>query len=689
MHTVSFDIGSANVSLESGRIARQASGSVVVRHGQSFVLGTAVCDFSQTDADFLPLTVDYREKMAAAAKIPGNFFRREARPSEFETLTSRLIDRSLRPLFPKGFNRPTIVTVTVYSADQTSDLNALAIIAASAALHISDVPFAGPIAGARIIRTDGNFVPAPGVKLIDAADLDLIVSASNDGLVMLEGGAKIVSESTIIDALEAATSALGPALEAIESLRAKCGREKEPYAPPVVPSALTDEVAALSLEKIRAANDSPDKGTRKKRLEQAKREVRDSAAEPGAALSEFQRLHKTETRKRILAGQRVDGRDLTTVRPIDSEVHLLGASHGSSLFTRGDTQALVTTTLGGARDAQDIETLDGGYKNRFILHYNFPGYAVGEARRPGGGAGRREIGHGHLARRALMAVLPEEKRWPYTTRVVSDITESDGSSSMATVCGGTLALLSAGVPLLAPVAGIAMGLVSDGAETAILTDILGEEDHLGDMDFKVAGTHAGVTAVQLDNKLGSLPRELLEKALKQARDARLHILECMEPAIKAAHEGSAENGPRHLSFNVPSSRIGAIVGTGGKTLQGIQSRTNTRIEVSRDGIVLVMGSDSSEVRAARKEIEQIALELRRDGLYKGEVTQTKEFGVFVKIANHEGLVHVSELSGKDALQRYRSGSPILVRVLGADTRGRLKLSQRAAEGCSESEALNA
>ena len=655
METVSFKLGAAEISIETGRIARQAGGAVVVRHKGSFVLGTVVCDHQQTDANFLPLTVDYREKMAASARIPGNFFRREARPSEFETLTSRLVDRALRPLFPNGFNRPVIVTVTVYSFDHESDLDTLAILAASAALHISDVPFDGPVAGTRVLKTKGEFVVSPTSNQATDSEADLVLAASRAGLVMMEGGAQIIPESTLIDALEYAESALTPAFEALDQLQAQAGATKVEFVSPSKRKDIQDTVEAACASALDAALQITDKADRRAAIQTARMKLPTDTESTDSCEAAFDDLHKQRVRDKIIAGSRVDGRDLTTVRQIESAVHLLPGSHGSSLFTRGNTQALVTATLGGSRDAQDIETLDGGYKNRFILHYNFPGYAVGEARRPGGGAGRREIGHGHLARRALMAVLPGTERWPYTTRLVSDITESDGSSSMATVCGGTLALLSAGVPLIAPVAGVAMGLVSDGENTAILTDILGEEDHLGDMDFKVAGTKEGITAVQLDNKLGSLPRDLLERALEQARSARLHILECMGPSVDAATNGESEFGPRHLSFRVPVSRIGAIVGTGGKNLQGIQNDTGTRIEVSRDGVVLVMGSEAEQVRAARRAIEQIALELHKGGLYLGRITQRKEFGVFVRIANHEGLVHVSELSDDMAAQSYREG----------------------------------
>lgn len=627
VHIETARVGDVEIELETGRIARQAHGAVVVRAGRALLLGTVVGAEHDPEAPFFPLTVDYREKMAAAARIPGNFFRRETRQSGREILISRLVDRTLRPLFAKGFRGRTQVAVTVYSAEESADLEGLALVAAAAAVHLSDLPFHGPVAGCRLVCRDAGFVSFPAPALADGADLDLVLSGNRAGLVMAEGSARQVPEALLLDALDAAAQHRAPLLDAMDRLREVAGRPR------------------------RAA----------------------PAPEPDPVVNAERAL--------MLAGERADGRGPSDVRAISAETGLLAGSHGSALFTRGDTQALVTTTLGGNREAQDVESLWGNQRERFLLHYNFPSFAVGEAR-PDRGPGRREIGHGHLARRALKAVLPSKAVWPYTTRVVSDITESDGSSSMATVCGGCLAMLDAGVPLEAPVAGIAMGLVSDGERHVILTDIRGAEDHIGDMDFKLAGTADGITAFQLDNKLGAISREVLTAALDQAAVARREVLAAMQPAVDAL---AARTGHARLRARVriPQSRIGQLIGPGGRNLQSIQQRTGARIDVSDDGTVLILGSDEASTRDAVKAVESVALELKKGSVYLGEVVSVKAFGVFVRIADHEALVHTSEGG-----EGHEVGAELLVRVLGADSKGRLKLSAKAAANASRDEAVN-
>jgi len=679
LQTESFLLGEAEITLETGRIARQADGAVLLRHGRTVLLATVVAAGAPVPGvDFVPLTVEYREKTAAAGRIPGNFFRRETRPGEPEVLVSRLIDRSLRPLFPTGWTVETQVLVTVYSAENGSDPAGLAILAAAAALQVSDIPFQGPVAGLRILRRGGKLVLLPDEAEGRLADLDLVLAATPSGLVMVEGEASGVPEAAILAALDAGTAALAPAWAALERLGA--GRTRR--AVPTVAAAPVAEVDALVGAEVDAALVLTGKGERRAALAAVRAEVRGALGV--AALPAVDAVIKARARAAILAGRRADGRGHADVRPITCETGTLPACHGSALFTRGETQVLVSGTLGGQRDAQDVERLFGMTRDRFLLHYNFPSFSVGEV---GGkpGPGRREIGHGNLARRAVAAVLPTESSYPFTLRVVSDVTESNGSSSMATVCGATLALIDAGVPLTAPVAGVAMGLVREGDQVAVLTDILGDEDHLGDMDFKVAGTAEGITAIQLDNKLGSLPRSVLDQALSQAREGRLHILAAMQPAIDALGGRVPEHTPRHERVRINPGRIGLLVGPGGKNLQQIQGRTGARIEVNQDGTVMIMGRDRASTREAARAVQAISIELVKGGLYMGTVQSVKDFGAFVRIAEHDGLVHISELGGRTVAE----GESLLVRVLGADDKGRLKLSHRAADGASALEALNA
>ncbi|MEE2755931.1 MAG: polyribonucleotide nucleotidyltransferase [Myxococcota bacterium] len=684
-----LSIDNTSIRLETGRIARQANAAVVVEHRGSFILGTVTCNHGPSSADFLPLTVDYREKMASRGRIPGNFFRRETRAGENETLTSRLIDRSLRPLFPSGFNKETVVTVTVYSADESSDLTALSILAASTALCLSDVPFDGPVIGGTLQLKNGHAHLLPDQSIDSSHEFNLVVSYSPNGLVMMEGDSNQGTEAQLATLLRDAGKLLAPVFNQLERWRNEVGKTKVSFEKPEMPTDAVDHVGRVIRDALNDALDITDKKTRRFAFDQLASSALETITEyPADVISTIvDRQIKQAARHRILSGRRADGRDHKTVRHIECEVGLLAHNHGSALFTRGDTQALVSATLGSQREGQDMETLSGMVKRGFILHYNFPGFSVGETRRPSG-PGRREIGHGSLARRALLGVMPTQDSWPYTTRIVSDITESNGSSSMATVCGGCLALLNAGVPLTAPVAGVAMGLVVENDSSIILTDILGEEDHLGDMDFKVAGTKKGITAVQLDNKLGSLPMDLLAKALEQARTARLHILDAMNPLIEQESGDKYNRQGRHQSLKIPVNKIGLVVGTGGKTIQGLQADTNTRIEVGKDGHVLILGQDVEAVSEAKRRIELMTADLRKDGVYIGSVSNQKEFGIFVRISEHEGLVHLSELRNSQTLESYKPGDKIMVRVLGADSRGRLKLSEKAAQNVNIQDATN-
>ncbi|MCB9527336.1 MAG: S1 RNA-binding domain-containing protein [Myxococcales bacterium] len=613
------------VTFETGRIARRAAGAVVLRHRETFILATIATGPARPDEDFLPLTVDYRERRSAVGRIPSNFFRRETRPEPDEILTSRLIDRALRPLFAPGWRATVQIDVTVHGADPASDLPGLALTAAAAAAHVSGLPFAGPVAGLRVLSRGGALVPFAAVTDTAPAELELMVAGGRRGPVMIEGEAAAAPTDAVVAAIEAALGALSPLLDAIERLGASAGRERMAWP------------AAPKPDPARAA---------------------------------------------LLAGERADGRAPEAVRPITIETGLIAAAHGSVLFTRGETQALVTATLGGAREGQDTEGLFGSQRERCLLHYNFPGFAVGEARAVRG-PGRRELGHGRLARRALAAVLPDEAAWPYVARVVSDITESNGSSSMATVCGAALALIAAGVPLRAPVAGIAMGLVREGEQAVILTDLSGDEDHVGDMDLKVAGTADGITAIQLDTKPGELPLSVIAAALDQAATARRVILDAMETAIAGLVE-PPRFAPRHAVLRIEAGRVGQVIGSGGRNLAAVQARTGTRIDVSRDGVTLILGGTPEGVAEARAAIEGVAVELVKGGLYRARVRAVRDYGLLVRIGDHDGLVHVSEWGEGDHKARGE-GDELVVRVLGADKRGRLVLSHKAAAGAAEDE----
>jgi polyribonucleotide nucleotidyltransferase len=691
--------GGKEILLETGKVAKQADGAVWVRLGDSIVLVTVVSTKERREGiDFFPLTVDYQEKLFAAGRVPGNYFRREGRPTEKETLTSRIVDRSCRPLFPDGYGNETQIIATVLSFDQENDTDVLALTGASAALQVSDVPFHGPIAGVRVGRVDGQLVANPTLAQRAVADLDIVMAASGEAIVMVEGGAAEVGEPGVIDALLFGQAAVRELLAAQVRLgEAAGGGPKRSFEPPPTDPALRARVKALAWEKVREAYGRHEKHDRYGRLSEIKKELLEALrAEAGGDAQRLAALGgrekeikgyyedvKYEYMRKMVAegGQRIGGRGPADVRAISSEVGLLPRVHGSALFTRGETQALVAATLGTAEDEQRVEQLTGMAFKRFMLHYNFPPFSVGEAKFLRG-PGRREIGHGALAERALRYVMPPEDKFPYTVRVVSDITESNGSSSMASVCGGCLALMDAGVPIHAPVAGIAMGLIKEGGKVAILSDILGDEDHLGDMDFKVCGTEAGITSIQMDIKIGGVGREILEAALAQARDGRRHILGEMRKALEAPRGDISVYAPRITTIRIRPERIKDVIGPGGKVIKEITAQTGCAINVEDDGSISIASSNQEQVQAAIKRIRDLTQEAEVGKTYLGTVRKIVEFGAFVEIfPGTDGLIHVSELSDKrvknvtDVLQE---GEEVLVKVISVDRQGKVRLSRREA-----------
>lgn len=676
------------IHLETGRIARQAGGSVVLRHRETVILAAAVAAREERPGQsFFPLTVDYRERMAASGRIPGSYFRREGRITDAEVLVSRLADRSVRPLFPEGFLLETQVLLTVLSADPEVEPSSLAILAAAAALHVSDIPWEGPLAGVRIARKSGQWHVFPSRLQRAGADLDLVVSAGKGGLIMVEGEGREAPEGRVLQALGRAEEVCLTLAEGLERLRELGGRPKRSFEPPAPDEALAAKVEEWALRGLEAAAGVADKGLRREKLAEVEARVQGALADAHPGREEeiaaaVGRLTKGIIRGRIAtAGVRPDGRAPVEIRPISGEAGWLPRPHGSAVFTRGETQALVSCTLGTVRDEQRYETLEGSESERFLLHYNFPPYSVGEVR-PMRGPGRREIGHGNLAHRALKAVLPSSEEFAYTIRLVSDISESNGSSSMATVCGGCLALMDAGVPVHRPVAGIAMGLIREGETITVLSDILGDEDHLGDMDFKVAGTREGITAIQMDNKLGAIPREVLEAALEQARAGRLHILGEMERILDAPREDLAATAPRVRALRIRPERIGAVIGSGGKTIQEIQSSTGARITIEDSGLVRIYAGDAKGAAQAQRRIEDLTLEPEVGKVYQGRVVLVRDFFAVVRLGESvEGKLHVSELENRrvakvsDVLQ---PGEETPVRVMGVDKQGRIVLSRKAA-----------
>jgi polyribonucleotide nucleotidyltransferase len=685
------NFGGKELSIETGRMAKQADGAVVVRYGDTMVLVTAVASSSvRPGVDFMPLTVDYLEKTSAAGRIPGGYFKREGRMTEVEVLTSRLIDRPSRPLFPKGWRFDTQVIAMVVSTDRENASDVLAMTGASMALHLSDIPWAGPYAGVRVGRIEGKLVVNPTFAERAMSDLDLIVACNRDAIVMVEGSGGEVGEDVIVDALMFAHKECQPLIDLQEKLRAAVGKPKREFVPPVKDPVIVGKVAELANQKIEAAMAIRDKQQRYAALDAAGSETKAALAtefaERAAEVSEaYESAKKKHLRELVLnTGRRIDGRAPADIRQITSEVGVLPRTHGSALFTRGETQALVTTTLGTSQDTQHIEGITGDIEKRFMLHYNFPPFSTGETK-PLRGASRRETGHGHLAERALARILPSDKDFPYTIRIVSEILESNGSSSMASVCGGTLCLMDAGVPIKTPVAGIAMGLIKEGDRVAVLSDILGDEDHLGDMDFKICGSKTGITAVQMDIKIQGLTREILETALRQAKDARMFILGKMAEALAAPREDLSRYAPRIHTLRVKPDQIREIIGPGGKTIRGITAQTGVAIEVEDDGTVHIASPDGIAVKKAIDIIKGLTTEPEVGEYYMGVVKRLAEFGAFVEILpGTDGLVHISELDSKRVNRVEdvcKEGDEMVVKVIAIDrATGKIRLSRRATLG---------
>jgi polyribonucleotide nucleotidyltransferase len=678
--------GGRKLTLETGKIARQADGAVMARYGDTVVLCTAVGARSpKPGIDFFPLTVNYQEKTFAAGKIPGGFFKREGRPSEKETLVSRLIDRPIRPLFVDGYRNETQVVCTVLSHDLENDPDIVALIGASAALTISGIPFMGPIGAARVGYIEGEYKLNPQVDEMPSSKLDLVVAGTIDGVLMVESEAQELSEEIMLGAVQFGHQQFQPVIQAIIDLAEKCA--KDPWPMPEVPAEVVSvkaKMKAAIATDLAAAYRETVKQNRYAKLDEAKKKALalfvDVPAELAVAPGVFKDLESEIVRGNILStGRRIDGRDTKTVRPIVCDVGLLPRTHGSALFTRGETQALVTATLGTGEDEQIIDALEGEYREHFLLHYNFPPYSVGEAKRMGS-PGRREIGHGKLAWRAIRPLLPTKENFPYTMRVVSEITESNGSSSMATVCGTSLAMMDAGVPLIRPVAGIAMGLIKEDNGIAVLSDILGDEDHLGDMDFKVAGSENGVTSLQMDLKITSITPEIMKTALNQAREGRLHILGEMSKALTSGRGEVSKNAPRITTFTIPKDKIREVIGTGGKVIREITEVTGAKIDIEDDGTIKVAAVDGDAAQKAIEWIKGIVAEPEVGHIYTGKVVKIMDFGAFVNfMGSKDGLVHISELAPHRVAKTgdvVKVGDAVKVKLLGFDDRGKVKLSMR-------------
>ena len=687
-HVVDIELAGRRLTLETGRIAKQADGAIWATYGDTIILATAVA--SQTakpGVDFLPLTVDYQEKTYAAGKIPGGYFKREGRPSEREVLTSRLIDRPLRPLFPEGYYFETQVITSVLSADKTGVSDVIAITAASAALAISSIPFNGPIAGVKIGRVNGQFVVNPDLETLETSELHLVVAGTADAVMMVEAGANELPEATMLEAIELAHNEIKKIVAKIEELRALAGKPKRVVKQESIDAALTEQVRKLVAGPIREAILIPNKSARQERLDQVLAEtlVALKSDEPNRDRHVkiiFHGLEYTEVRNMILEKRvRADGRGPADIRPITCEVSVLPRAHGSAVFTRGETQSLAVVTLGTTDDEQRIDALEGEYMRTFMLHYNFPPFSVGEAR-PLRSPGRREVGHGALAERALKSVIPGKDKFPYTVRIVSEILESNGSSSMATVCGGTLALLDAGVPIKEPVAGIAMGLIKEGDQVLVLSDILGLEDHLGDMDFKVTGTKNGVTALQMDIKIGGITSALMREALAQAKAGRLHILGCMAQALTEPRTKLSAFAPRIFPMKIKQDKIRDVIGPGGKMIRSIIAETGVKINVEDTGDVTIASSDEASAQKAIDMIKRLTEEVEVGKIYLGTVRKIMDFGAFVEVLpGTDGLVHISQLAHhrvKAVTDEVSEGDQIQVKVLEIDKQGKIRLSRKEA-----------
>lgn len=688
----SFQFGNQTVKIETGEIARQASGAVMVSMGDTVVMVSCVAKKDADEGrDFFPLTVNYQEKSYAAGKIPGGFFKREGRPTEKETLTSRLIDRPLRPLFPKSFTNEVQVIATVMSLDSDIDPDIAAMIGASAAVAITGCPFEGPIGAARVGYKNGEFLLNPTKSELKTSDLDLVVAGTKDAVLMVESEANILSEEVMLDAVMFGHDQMQAAINAINELAAEVNNPKWDWQPATEDTELTSSVAQKAQSAIEEAYQISDKMDRQTRMSEIKSDVvatlLPEEGEEGWSESDIQNaissLEKKIVRGSIIAQKpRIDGRDNDTVRPIAVRTSILPRVHGSALFTRGETQAIVVATLGTERDAQMIDAIEGEYRDSFMLHYNFPPFCVGETGMVGSPK-RREIGHGRLAKRGVMAAMPDMESYPYTVRIVSEITESNGSSSMASVCGSSLALMDAGVPMKAPVAGIAMGLIKEDNGFAVLTDILGDEDHLGDMDFKVAGTDSGITALQMDIKITGITKEIMQVALEKAKNGRLHILGEMNKVISEPRKELSEYAPRYITLQINPDRIRDVIGKGGATIRAITEETGTSIDITDDGVVKIASVDRAAGLAAKKRVEELTSDVEVGMIYEGKVSKIMDFGAFVTILpGRDGLVHISQISEErveNVNDKLSQGDTVRVKVLEIDKQGRIRLSMKAVE----------
>jgi polyribonucleotide nucleotidyltransferase len=687
---VEVEIGGRILSIETGKMAKQANGAVVVAYGDSVVLVTATAaKEAKADIDFFPLTVEYQERFYAVGRIPGSYFRREiGRPTEKETLTCRFIDRPLRPLFAAGYTNETQIIAMVLSADKQNDPDIMAMVGASAALTVSDIPFLGPIAGVRVGYIDGEYVLNPSKEQLTNSRMDLIVAGSRNAVVMVEGGADNLSEEEVLSGIYFGHQGLQPLLDIQEALRQEVGREQIKVDVPVLDEAMQKRIAEIATAGMQQVITTADKMKREDLYQELAKEVlaelekSEDFASHRAAKELLHGLQKVMMRDMIVKeGKRIDGRGFADIRPISSEIAILPRAHGSALFTRGETQALVSTTLGSGEDEQRVETLGGMENLPFMLHYNFPPFCVGEVRFMRGPS-RRDIGHGALATRAIQAVLPDVGNFPYTIRIVSDVLESNGSSSMATVCGGCLSLMDAGVPIKKPVSGVAMGLIKDGDTIAVLSDILGDEDHLGDMDFKVCGTADGITALQMDIKIEGISREIMTKALEQAKAGRLHILEKMAEAIKEPRENLPEHAPKIFTIEINPDKIRDLIGPGGKMIKAITAEYGVKIDVEDSGKVMIFAPDGIVGQQVYDRVHEITAEVEIGKIYKGTVQKIVDFGAFVEILpGTDGLVHISELEDRrveKVSDILKEGDEVMVKVLNVDQRGKIRLSRKAA-----------
>ncbi|MEK6551153.1 MAG: polyribonucleotide nucleotidyltransferase [Pseudomonadota bacterium] len=687
--TKTFQYGAHTVTLETGEIARQASGACLARMGETVVLATVVAAReADPRKDFFPMTVDYQERAYAAGRIPHGFFRREGRPSENEILICRLIDRPVRPLFPEGFTNEVQIIVTVMSHHPDVDADIISLLASSAALMLSGAPFNGPVGAARVGYHDGQYLLNPGAKALEDSQLDLVVAGTDKAVLMVESEAKVLTEEVMLGAVMFGHEQMQVAIQAIRELAKDAGAKRWDWHTPVDDATLKDAIKASFGQAISDAYGIAEKVARQDKMSELRNAAVGKFAAEGSAEGTKEKVLKLvgdleyrTVRDRILSGSpRIDGRDTRTVRPITIRTGVLPRTHGSALFTRGETQGMVVTTLGTGKDAQLIDALGGEYKDPFMLHYNFPPYSVGETGRVGSPK-RREIGHGRLAKRAIIAVLPEMETYPYTLRVVSEITESNGSSSMATVCGTSLSLMDAGVPIKAPVAGVAMGLIKEDARFAVLTDIIGDEDHLGDMDFKVAGTADGITALQMDIKIEGITREIMEKALSQAKEGRLHILGEMNKALATPRAELSEHAPRIITIKINPEKIRDVIGKGGATIRAICEATGTTIDITDDGTVKIASVDAAAGQEAKRRVEEITSDIEVGMIYEGKVAKLMDFGAFVTILpGRDGLVHISQISHERVERvgdKLREGDQVKVKVLEVDRQGRIRLSMKA------------